>query len=138
MEEVRNAACTLLEAARGKLAGTFPSENSAPAVPENSRAAPSKPESARSAYKATFFFDWMALAGPRNSRNCNFFDSSALVALEESFQLLDRSRRQPPYVLQVAFEVRTTRRRELLRAMDAYIAALRSSAGAHCFRRRRH
>src|SRR4029450_9852843 len=27
---------------------------------------------------------------------------------EESLQLLDRSRRQPPYVLQVAFEGRTT------------------------------
>src|SRR6266516_243368 len=46
----------------------------------NSRAAPPKPNSARSAYTASSFIFLMALSGPRQPRNCNFFDSSASVA----------------------------------------------------------
>ena len=47
-----------------------PLRESPPAVPENSRAAPSKPESARSAYKATFFstgWPWPVRATPETA-----------------------------------------------------------------------
>jgi hypothetical protein len=96
-EEVRNAARTLLEAVRGKFTGTLvaPGEKSAPAVAEIIEApSPTRPVQ-RLAYKASFFIALTALAGPRQPRNRNSFDSSASVA-SKNFSSSSNAGSRPP------------------------------------------